>query len=62
MSGNRLKAIDTSQARNVPKYGAGQQTNKLYIGVTSLSNEVGQPPNGATARTTRFLDTSQGEM
>ena len=48
MSGNRLKVIDTSQARNVPEYQAGQQTNKLYIGVASLSNEVGQPPNGAT--------------
>jgi len=62
MSGNWLEASDTSQARNVPEYRAGQQTNKLYIGVASLSNEVGQPPNGATARTTRFLDTSQGEM
>jgi len=62
VSGNRLEAIDTSQARNVPEYRAKQQTNKLYIGVASLSNEVGQPPNGATARTTRFLDTSQGEM
>ena len=49
MSGNRLEAIDTSQARNVPEYQAKQQTNKLYIGVASLSNEVGQPPNGATA-------------
>jgi len=32
----------------VPEYRVGQQTNKLYIGVASLSNEVGQPPNGAT--------------
>jgi len=49
MSGNRLKVIDTSQARNVPEYRVGQQTNKLYIGVARLSNDVGQPPNGATA-------------
>jgi len=49
MSGNWLEASDTSQARNVPEYRAGQQTNKLYIGVARLSNDVGQPPNGATA-------------
>jgi len=49
MSGNWLEVSDTSQARNVTEYRTGQQTNKLYIGVARLSNDVGQPPYGAIA-------------